>query len=134
MLHALRRRLTRLRRNEDGNVTIEFVMWLPIWLALFGIATDATILMHNQLQLTVAARDATRQVALGREEPEEMAATLRELFDHVEDFDVSVERVGGFAVTTISAPFESFTLFTGLLTGGRVTGSVAMWVEGGAGA
>ena len=121
--------LDRLRRSEDGSVTIEYVLWVPIWLALFGIATDATILMHQQLQLTVAARDASRQVALGRQDPEAMEDILESMNSGVDGFDAKVVVLNGYVTTTVGAPFESYTLFTGAMTGGTIAGSVSMWIE-----
>ena len=55
--------LTRIRalyRDREGSTTVEFALWLPIFFMIFGVATDAALLMHKQTQLIDMARTASR--------------------------------------------------------------------------
>ena len=129
-----RRRAAWIRRflsdRDEGSVTVEFVSWLPIWMALTGVTTDATLLLHEQSQLFVSARDGARLVALGRSTPEEAEGGIESAFASVAGFDASVAVEGAFVTARLSAPFSSFTVFTGPLAEGTLRAEVSMWVEG----
>ena len=60
---TVRPKLGRFRRNENGGVTIEFVLWLPLLTSLFLIATDATVAFMRQSQMWQVSRDTARIVS-----------------------------------------------------------------------
>lgn len=65
-LYGLSRRLPRkFVKDETGSVTIEFVLWVPVFVLILAITVDATILFMTQANLWSIARDTTRQMATG---------------------------------------------------------------------
>lgn len=54
-----------LLRREDGNVTIEFVILLPVMLLLMGVAMDISIMYYKKSQIHEAIQDITRLRAIG---------------------------------------------------------------------
>ncbi len=52
-------------RAEKGAVTIEFVLWVPIFVGLFVFVTDASIIYLTHSEMWSAARDTTRRMTTG---------------------------------------------------------------------
>jgi hypothetical protein len=52
-------------RDEKGVVTIEFVLWVPIFVGLFVLVTDASIIYLTHSEMWSAARDTTRRMTIG---------------------------------------------------------------------
>lgn len=59
------RRLLHLRREESGNVTIEFVILFPVLIILFLSAFEIGLLMVRQVMLDRATDIAVRNLRLG---------------------------------------------------------------------
>ncbi len=49
-------------RDEKGAVTIEFVLWVPIFVGLFVFVTDASIIYLTHSEMWNVARDTTRRM------------------------------------------------------------------------
>jgi len=60
------RAFVQLIRNDRGAVTIEFVLWIPILVALLVTAIDATTLYVTQTEMWKVARDTARRMVTGR--------------------------------------------------------------------
>ena len=52
--------------DERGSVTIEFVLWVPLFSLLLMVASDASFMYLTMTRMENAARDAARQVSIGR--------------------------------------------------------------------
>jgi len=114
-------------KNEDGTATVEFALWLPVMAFLLTLTADATTLMHQQQNLYNAARDASRQVALGQKTEEEATDGLKSRFT-TEALNVIVRQENGFVTTSISIPYSEYTR-VGSIFGGDLEAEVSMWVE-----
>jgi len=115
-------------KEQDGGSSIELLLWFPVLVLMLTFSTDATLLMHQQQNLYNAARDASRQVALGHKTEEEVEELLAMQFD-VDEFRASVVQETGFVTTTVSVPFSEYAIFSGLLSDGDLSADVTMWVE-----
>ena len=49
-----------LLHDEDGNATIEAVLWLPIFVLFFALIVDASLMFNAQANLTRVVQDANR--------------------------------------------------------------------------
>jgi Flp pilus assembly protein TadG len=56
----------RFARDERGSVTVESVLWLPVFLAFLGIAVDASVIFSNRSLILRTIQDANRMLAIGR--------------------------------------------------------------------
>lgn len=56
----------RFLHDETGSVTIEFVLWIPIIVALLTVVIDATTLYVTHTEMENVARDTARRMVLGR--------------------------------------------------------------------
>jgi len=63
-LRKLRSCITRFK-DTRGAVTIEFVLWVPVFILILAITVDAAILFKTQANLWTVARDAGRQMSTG---------------------------------------------------------------------
>lgn len=53
-------------RREDGTATIEAVLWMPIFLAVFALMVDASMVFHGQSKVLRIIQDANRNMSIGR--------------------------------------------------------------------
>ena len=51
--------------DETGAATIEAVLWLPFFIFIFGLITDASLLFNTQSMLTRVVQDANRAYSIG---------------------------------------------------------------------
>ena len=63
----------RFIRDQQGSATIEFVLWVPVILALLVIVIDATTLYVTHKEMWNVARDAARRVVTNPEKYDEEA-------------------------------------------------------------
>ena len=52
-------------RDEQGSATIEFVLWVPVFVVLLVATVDATILYLHHTEMWNVSRDVARRVAVG---------------------------------------------------------------------
>ena len=52
-------------RDEKGAVTIEFVLWVPIFVGLLVFVTDASIIYLTHSEMWSVARDTARRMSTG---------------------------------------------------------------------
>ncbi len=53
-------------REEKGSTTIEFVLWLPLFMAFVCMIVDATMIFSNRAHALRIVQDANRSFAIGR--------------------------------------------------------------------
>lgn len=63
---TLHRKIARFGRTEDGTFTVEAVMWLPVFLFLFCLIADASLIFGKQAQVMRIMQDANRAMSIGR--------------------------------------------------------------------
>ncbi|WP_145111201.1 TadE/TadG family type IV pilus assembly protein [Cereibacter sediminicola] len=108
---AWRAVLSRLRRDE-GSATIEFVLMLPMFMALLMLITDASLLYMRQSSLLNISRDTARIVsrhAMTAVEAEAYAAGIGSTAKSRVEARVSV--ADGFVTVTLTADAASLTPF-----------------------
>lgn len=54
-----------IARNEEGTATIEAVLWLPVFLTLFGLVADVSTIMGREAQILRIVETANRALAVG---------------------------------------------------------------------
>jgi Flp pilus assembly protein TadG len=106
------RRLRKFRRNEDGAVTVEFVLWLPVFLVILVLIVDTTMIYSAEARLWDAARDAARQMSLYQ-------ITEDEVEDYIAanaiglngDLTITADDTGPDVWVQISMPMSDVTVF-----------------------
>ncbi len=57
--------IRRFIRDQTGTATIEFVLWVPVYVILLVAVTDASILYLTHTEMWNAARDTARGISVG---------------------------------------------------------------------
>lgn len=85
-------RFQRFRSDQSGSLSIEFVLWLPLFAFLLVLAGDSTMAFMNQSKMWQVSRETARIVSrYGMDEltAEAYAAKLGTLGETVPTVDVS---------------------------------------------
>ena len=98
------RRLAAFRHREDGTATVEAVLWFPIFIAVFGLMVDASLVFHGQAKVLRIIQDGNRNLSIGR------LTTTTEAETYIEDVlaqlnitaDASSSITAGVVTTTVS--------------------------------
>lgn len=109
---SCRHRLRCFRKDETASATIEFVLWLPLLLSLFLIATDATVAFMRHSQMWQVSRDTARIVSrhgMSENAAETYARQNAAFGDTVPA--VSVQTTGTEVVVAIATPASAMTVF-----------------------
>jgi hypothetical protein len=118
----------RIRLGSEGSTTVEFALWLPLFVLLIGVAVDAAMLMHRQTQMFDVARAASRQVSLGLMEAPDAERFATDRLGGAAEIRVA----GGLVTTSLSAPFSQVLVFGSRFLGGtELRASVTMVQESG---
>lgn len=56
--------LARFGRRDDGTATVEAVLWMPIFIAVFGLMVDSAIIFHGQSKVLRVVQDANRRLSI----------------------------------------------------------------------
>ena len=119
-------------RSEDGAVSVDFVMWVPILFAIILLATDATLAFMRQSQMWQVSRETARVVSrYGMDEltAEAHAASQVRIGTTLPAVDVAF---GPADVTvSMSMPIAEMTMFNtlGFAIGDTITTTVTHAME-----
>ncbi len=98
--------LSRFKRQEHGAITVEAVLWVPVYLIFFSLIADVSLIFHAQAKATRIAYDGNRQASAGVFETE--AETRTAVLGRVQSFSpgATVSTVFGTdeITTTVSMP------------------------------
>jgi Flp pilus assembly protein TadG len=124
--------LRSFRRDERGTATIEFVLWVPLLVALLLFATDVTLAFMRQSHIWQVSRETARIVSRhGMDEAaaETFALEKGTMGASVPEVDVSFE--GMDVIVVMSLPTATLTPFNTLrlVLGDRVTTRVTHAME-----
>lgn len=109
---AFGRRAAAFRQGAEGGVTIEFVLWVPVFCALLMLFTDTSLAYMNQSNFWNVSRETARMVArhgLDAEAAESFAETHAAFGKSRPEAKVVID--GATVTVTIRAQAEDVTLF-----------------------
>lgn len=106
MSSLLPRGLRRFYKKDDGTATVEAVLWLPIFFALFGLMTDAAMIFNGHSRVLRIVQDANRNLSVGRFETEVETQDwiIAQLAQISPNADVVTQTNAGIATTTAFIP------------------------------
>ena len=107
----IRRYLLTFGRTQDGAATVEAVLWTPVFLLLFGMVADTSIVFGRQAEILRIIQDSNRSLAVGAFQSVEQAENY--IIEKVEIFSgnttVDVAIVDGIISTSVSVPAADLT-------------------------
>jgi uncharacterized membrane protein YgcG len=110
--------ITGLLTDEQGFMSVDFVLWLPLFLGMLLIVTDASILYLTQTQMWNIARDTARRMTTQqiRSIPEARCYTETKLSGFSDlIFTVELESTSQFNSVQISVLLDDAAVFGYLL-------------------
>ena len=90
-------RSPRFLRREDGSAMVEAVLWLPIFLVIFGLMVDSALVFHGQSKVLRVVQDANRNMSIGRLDTDDDVETYITTRLAVYGITPSVSAIGGGA-------------------------------------
>ena len=70
MLTSVLLRVTKFRSETKGSATVEAVLWLPLFFAVFGLMTNVAMIFNGHSRVMRVVQDANRNLSIGRLETE----------------------------------------------------------------
>ena len=102
--------------NEDGTATIEAVIWLPAFFAIFALIADTSTIFGSESQVLRIIQDANRNLSTGYTATAADAQSY--IVSHIGHVSpnavVSTQIAGNVITTTVEMPFTDITA-TGLV-------------------
>jgi Flp pilus assembly protein TadG len=102
----------RFMKADEGSVTIEFVLWLPLFALLLLLAADATLAFMRQSQMWQVSRETARVVSrygMDEETAEAFAASAAGMGAATPDVDVTL--ADSFVTVDMAAPLRAMAPF-----------------------
>ena len=109
-------RANRFLARDDGSVTVESVMWLPVFFYILSLAVDATMIFHGYSRVIRVVEDVNRGISIGRigsltEGESKIAANL----SNYENIATDIQIIDGVVVTRVGVPVSSM-VFLGAIS------------------
>ena len=110
--------LKRLLRREDGSVTVEIVIWLPVLIFMLALMADASLIFGTKAQVLRIVQDANRAASIGRfRTTQETVKYIRDnLGVYANDATVTSVFRSGVVSSTVVIPTKALTA-TGFFSG-----------------
>jgi Flp pilus assembly protein TadG len=132
-----RRALKALRHfagRSDGSVTVEFVLWLPVFLSVIMLSTDASVLFMRQSNFWNVSRETARIVSrhgLDAVAAESYAASSARFGDYTPDVAVTVDALESTVTVRITGQSGRMAPFgvLGFAMGDTVSAQVTQTLE-----
>lgn len=65
-MKQVRTRILGFLRSKDGGATVETVLWLPVYVMILALVTDAAMIYSSQARALRVVQDANRSMSIGR--------------------------------------------------------------------
>jgi len=103
--------IKRFFRRDSGAATAEVVILTPVFLLLFGMVTDASIVFGRQAEILRIIQDSNRSLAVGKiqstSDAEEYISDRLVLLS--DEGEVEVTITGGIITSTVTVPASDLT-------------------------
>ncbi len=123
--------IRRFIRDQRGTATIEFVLWVPMYILVLVAATDASILYLTHTEMWNAARDTARRMSVGALTAADAPDRAREkLLLSGRTYTVAASDAGPVMVEiSVNVGDASIFGFFKPVLGRELTARVVMWKE-----
>lgn len=137
--NRLKAHKARLRRyvaedEEGGTTTIEFVLWLPIFILILSLVIDVCFVFLGQAVMYDVASDAARRVAIGRPVAETTTYALDKatFLGATPTVEISDPPVNGAYTVTIKHQLDQIDVvgILGFVAGQEISAVVTQLKEG----
>lgn len=113
------RRVAAFQCNENGAVTVEGVLWLPVYGFFFALIADTSLMFNGQAQAQRAIQDLNRLASTGfyisEEEVEDRGETVLSHLSANADVQATIDADAGLISTVATIPAADL-MAIGLIT------------------
>ena len=132
LFKRLQSSIRKFNRQDDGGASVEFVLWMPVFVAITMLIVDVTVLLTSQSNYWSVSRDTARLVsrhAMSATEAKTYAEAQASMLWTAPNADVTIN--GGTVTVSLSAPMTSLSIFNALGFAGtaQVDASVTQAME-----
>lgn len=105
-------------RDEAGSITVEFLLWLPVFIFVLAAVVDASSLFQVHADMQTVARDSARRMAMDEMDADAAQSYALNSLAAVAPytFAATAQGVGtgthSFSVVTISVPIAEVSVFS----------------------
>lgn len=105
-LKQIRGRMAGFLRAENGSITVETVIWLPLFLALMSAIVDISMVFHRESTMLRVIQDANRAYSVGRIASSDAVerSVLAAVTPYAENASVSTTMIDGVISTRLQVP------------------------------
>jgi Flp pilus assembly protein TadG len=133
-LNRAGRALKAFGRRSDGSVTVEFVLWLPVFVSVIMLSTDASVMFMRQSNFWNVSRETARIVSrhgLDAGAAEKYAAINARFGDYTPAVAVTVDTLSSTVTVRITGDSGMMAPFgvLGFAMGDTVTTQVTQTLE-----
>ncbi len=129
----LRAFLSRFHSSEEGGISVESVIWLPIYMLFFGLIADVSMMFHGQTKAMRIVQDANRLASFQYfTTADEVEANVKSRIVNISDNATVATTLGTDSVATVvSFPVNDVAIigFVGKLMNFDITVSSMHLVE-----
>jgi|APEBP8051073178_1049388.scaffolds.fasta_scaffold00293_28 Flp pilus assembly protein TadG len=131
---GLRRALWCFGRKQEGSVTVEFVLWLPVFMGIMLLSADASLMFLRQSNFWSVSRDTARIVSrhgLDTYRAELYAEQMAKVGTYTPDVTVRVDPITSTVTVQISGEAQRLAPF-GIMSfavGDRISAEVTQTLE-----
>lgn len=94
--------------KEDGGITVEGVLWIPVYVFFFGFIADVSLMFNSQTQVQRALQDVNRLASSGfLVTEEEVEDRIQAVIGHLTTratVDTTFDTANGVVTTTATVP------------------------------
>lgn len=131
---SLGRALRSFGKQDSGSITVEFVLWLPVFMGIMLLSADASLMFMRQSNFWSVSRDTARIVSrhgFDTQRAELYAKQLAKVGDYTPEVSVSVDPITSTVTVHISGEAQRLAPF-GILAfavGDRISAEVTQTLE-----
>ncbi len=106
------RNAKRFGQDENGAISVEFVLWMPVFFLVLMLITDTTLVFSAEARLWSITRDAARQMSIYQIDEDTVAAYVAENAIGLNgDLTVTASDTGPDIWVQVSMPIADVALF-----------------------
>lgn len=119
-------------RDEDGAVTIEGLLWMPMFFYILALSVDVTMIFHAYSRIIRVVEDVNREISIGRITTiEEGKARIAASLSGYDGLKSQIGVIDNVVVTNVSVPVTSLVVLGAIkpILGNSVEVKTQQYVE-----
>jgi hypothetical protein len=119
-------------RDEDGAVTIEGLLWMPMFFYILALSVDVTMIFHAYSRIIRVVEDVNRGISIGRITTiEEGKARIAASLSGYDGLKSQIGVIDNVVVTNVSVPVTSLVVLGAIkpILGNSVEVKTQQYVE-----